>query len=82
MDLKSQLLTLCSAYAAAARLSDARLSTLLFNDGKKLGQLAAGRDLTVGTLERAMLWLADHWPAGAVWPEGVSRPAVQREAAE
>lgn len=81
MDLRTQLLTACSAYAAAARLSEARLSTLLFNDGKKLGQLSAGRDLTVGSLERAMLWLADHWPEGLPWPDGVRRPMTQ-EAAE
>ncbi len=46
-------LSRCDAYAQRRGISRARLSTLLFNDGKKLDLLEAGRDLGVLTLERA-----------------------------
>lgn len=42
----------CDAYAERRGVSRARLSTLLFNDGKKLDALAGGRDVGVLTLER------------------------------
>lgn len=43
----------CDAYADRRGISRARLSTLLFNDGKKLSLLEEGRDIGVRTLERA-----------------------------
>ncbi len=43
-------LTRCDAYCARRGISRARLSTLLFNDGKKLDALANGRDVGVRTL--------------------------------
>ncbi len=43
----------CDAYAARRGISRARLSTILFNDGKRLDALASGRDVGVLTLGRA-----------------------------
>jgi hypothetical protein len=48
----------CDAYAERRGISRARLSTLLFNDGKKLDALAGGRDVGVLTLERVTRVLA------------------------
>lgn len=57
-------------------MSRARLSTLLFNDGKRLGVIAGGGDLQTRNYERAMRWLSANWPEGAEWPEGVARPVA------
>lgn len=52
-------LSRCDAYAARRGISRARLSTLLFNDGKKLDALAEGRDVGVLTLERVVNELSE-----------------------
>lgn len=74
MRLTEQLLTATGAYLASSKISPSRLSTILFNDGKRLGQIVDGKDLTTKTHERAMQWLSDNWPEGTQWPDGVERP--------
>lgn len=43
----------CDALAERRGISRARVSTLVFNDGKKLDHLAGGRDIGVRTLANA-----------------------------
>lgn len=74
MTLRDQLLSIAEIHAEAAGISRAWLSTKLFNDGKRLDVIAAGRDLNTRTFERAMEWFSQNWPEGAQWPEGVARP--------
>ena len=74
-------LSIVDAYRNARSISDARVSTLIFNDGSKIKMLRSGSDVGVRTLARAVRWLSDNWPAGAEWPEDVARP-VNAEAAE
>lgn len=81
MQLTDQLLAASRAYLAARGMSQPRLSTLLFNDGKRLRQIEEGKDLTTKTLERAMRWLSDNWPEETDWPDGVDRPARTEVAA-
>ena len=57
MTLVSQLLIVTDAYSRARGLSQSRVATLLFNDGKKLALLRAGGDL-VNRLLRAGTRLA------------------------
>jgi len=74
MTLISQMLRVSEAFCHARGLSASRVSTLVFNDGKRLALLAAGGDLTTSTFERAMVWLSANWPEGAEWPADVPRP--------
>lgn len=74
MSLTSHLLCVADVYRSVRGISISRLSTLLFNDGKRLGGIAVGGDLQTRSYERAMRWLSDNWPAGAEWPDGVARP--------
>ena len=75
MILTDQLLAVARAYCQARSLSLARVSTLVFNEGKKLEAIASkGADLATGRFETAMSWFSDNWPDGAVWPEAVERP--------
>ena len=70
-----QLMVLADAFCTArGGLSRSRLSTLLFNDGKRLDRLAEGGDLGTRQSKKAVDWLSDNWPDGADWPEGVARP--------
>lgn len=71
----NHLLMLAEAYGAGRSLSASRVSTLVFNDGKVIDRLAAGADITVGRLERAMQWFSDNWPDDLAWPDGIARPA-------
>lgn len=77
MQLTHQLLLVARAYCAARRLSLARTSTLVFNEGKKLDLIASGSaDLATGRFERAMRWFSDNWPEDAHWPTEVARPTA------
>lgn len=74
MTLVSQLLIVTDAYRRARGLSQSRVATLLFNDGKKLALLRAGGDLVTGSYERALAWLSENWPDDTPWPADVRRP--------
>ena len=76
MTLREQIAFVADLYCTHSGRSRARLSTLLFNDGKKLDLIASGRDLNTATFEAAMLWLSSNWPADIDWPECVARPVL------
>jgi hypothetical protein len=76
--LKEKLIVVLDAYCKAVKLSDARVSTLLFNAGGKIASLKAGTDLSTGNYERAMQWCSDRWPSDAEWPKGIQRPRRKR----
>lgn len=77
MVLTDQLLTVARAFCAARELSLSRVSTLVFNDGKKLDSIASkGSDLATGKFEAAMDWFSANWPENAVWPKGINRPVI------
>lgn len=81
MTLRDQLIAVADTYCLARRLSRSRVSTIVFSAGLTLDRIAAGRDLSTGSFERAMRWFSDNWPEGAVWPDHVERPAASTEAA-
>jgi hypothetical protein len=75
MQMTDQLTHVARAFCEARGLSLARVSTLVFNDGKKLDAVAfKGADLATGKFEYAMGWFSNNWPEGAVWPAGIDRP--------
>lgn len=76
MTLKAQLLLVAQAYAAASHLSESRISTVVFNDGKVLARLRSGADVTTARYEKAMCWFSANWPDGHNWPVQVTRPML------
>jgi hypothetical protein len=75
--MTEQLLAVARAYCAARELSLSRVSTIVFNDGKKLDAIALrGADLGTGKYEQAMLWFSVNWPVDAEWPFLVTRPPL------
>ena len=82
MTHREVLLTLFECYCQRAKLSQARVSTLVFNHGGRIARIRAGRDFTVGSYERALRWFSDQWPEELSWPEGIPRPSRAGQAAE
>lgn len=76
MAMKDQLVRIADIYAASAGIGRKRVSTLVFNRGAKLDDIAGGGDLATGTYEKAMQWFSDHWSANAVWPSDIPRPEL------
>ena len=74
MTHREVLLTLFECYCRRAKLSQARVSTLVFNHGGRIARIRAGRDFTIGSYARALRWFSDHWPEGLAWPAGIERP--------
>lgn len=75
MRMTDQLIKVAKAYCEARGLSLARVSVLIFNDGKKLKAIEEqGVDLSTGKFEFAMQWFSTNWPEEAEWPEEVGRP--------
>ncbi len=79
--LREQIIVVADIYAAAAGIGRKRMSTIVFNRGAKLDNIADGGDLATGTFERAMLWFSVNWPEGAEWPADIPRPVCAKEAA-
>jgi hypothetical protein len=74
MAMKDQIIIVADRYAAAVGIGRKRLSTIVFNRGAKIDDIADGGDLATGTYERAMRWFSENWPASVEWPEGIDRP--------
>lgn len=76
MRLKQQLLDVSAAFCAATGLSEARVSTKVFQHGRRLkGLRDEGKGMISDNIEDGLQWFSDHWPEGASWPREVPRPA-------
>lgn len=60
MDLKSELIAKADAYCETARISRARLATLVANDGKFFDRIEGGGGLTVKMFERFIAYFRDN----------------------
>ncbi|CAH1670592.1 hypothetical protein CHELA20_51598 [Hyphomicrobiales bacterium] len=69
------VLRLVDNFRAARPISDARLSVILFNDGKRIARLRDGHDVGSRKIGGLIAHLAEIWPPGAAWPEDIPWPA-------
>lgn len=77
------LLTLSDDYARFTKVGEKTVSSRVFGDGKKMGALRRGADITVSRYNLALQWFSNNWPDGVEWPAAVNRPAPEKlEAAE
>lgn len=74
-DFERRFISVIDAYIAFLGLSDATASTRILNDGKRLTLIRNGAQITVRRANKALAWLSENWPDGAVWPENVNRPS-------
>lgn len=77
-----QLICLSDIYCSATGRTRSAVSKRVFNDGKILDKLAAGKDLTTGRHQMALHWFSDNWPDGTAWPAEIERPLPLTEAPE
>lgn len=56
--LREQLLAEIDSYCATAGMKETTFGRLAVNDGKFVGRLRGGKDITVGTLERIRDFIA------------------------
>jgi hypothetical protein len=54
---------------ACGNISDKTLSSRVFEDSKKVGQLKSGTDLTTARLVKIAIHLRDRWPKGQARPK-------------
>jgi hypothetical protein len=71
---ETHLLRLVEAYCAATKRSEARIATLIHNQGAFFDHIRRGRHCTVPTFNKAIRWFDENWPENALWPEDVPRP--------
>lgn len=76
-----QLISLLDEYQRVTDLTDSTVSTHVFNDGKKLGAIRSGGDLSTGRYQRVLQHLSNIWPEQAHWPANIERPPAERKAA-
>lgn len=84
MNNVSDLIRLLDAYAAVSGLAQATVSSHVFHDGKRISAIKRGADIGMRRAAKAIDYIAEHWPEGAEWPEGLPRPTPEPapEAAE
>ena len=75
MSAIDHLLQLARIYAAAEGVELSTVSWRALGDTKKLPAIEAGKDIQVRRCDRAIQWFSDNWPAAAIWPVEVPRPA-------
>jgi hypothetical protein len=68
------MFAVAAAFGEARQIGEARISTIVFNDGRRLKRVREGADIGARSIERALQWFSDHWPEGAEWPSDVPRP--------
>ena len=74
MNQRIALLLLSESYSEMVGISEARISTLIFNHGARIKRIREGAGLTVASAEKAVKWFSDHWPATLDWPTDIPRP--------
>lgn len=79
MITETDLLSVIDAFSAAKGWKDATVSSNVFNDGKKVAQLRAGKTITLTRLNDALNYLDKNWPESAQWPANVHRPNSSSE---
>ncbi len=82
MPTEFDLVALADAYASATGVALSTVSARVFDDGKRISQIRAGRGITLSRFNRALTWFSANWPDGAEWPAHIKRPIVENEAAE
>jgi hypothetical protein len=70
------LFSVSSRFGTAKGIGEARVSTLVFNDGKCLQRVRNGADIGSRRIDRALQWFSDNWPPDEDWPAGIDRPAI------
>jgi hypothetical protein len=76
-ELRSNLLAVATAFAAAERCGLSTVSRRCRNDSGFFHRLFdESKSFTARTFDEVMRWFSDNWPDGADWPLSVCRPSA------
>ncbi|MCQ8240557.1 hypothetical protein [Rhizosaccharibacter radicis] len=81
MNYRKQLIELAERFAAARKLSEARIANLAGRDGRFFTRMREGKGCKVDTMLSTIQFFSNHWPTDAVWPAEIKRPAPSESAA-
>ena len=74
------LLAVIDAFLAASPIQEKTLSGRMFDDQKKIALMRSGSEITLTRANKALIWMSQNWPDGALWPEDIERPEVSEAA--
>jgi hypothetical protein len=80
LESSAPLVAVIDAYREATKVSDTRVSSRVFGDGRMVTRLRTGSSITVERYAKAMRWFSANWPINAKWPKGVRRPTLEQAA--
>lgn len=78
-ELKSHLLSLVSAYAAALDIGVTTVWRQAINDPAFQERLRSENTITLRTYDKAVAWFDENWPQAFDWPADIPRP-IERAA--
>ncbi len=78
---ENRLAALCKTFARRKQLSLSTVSRLATGSGETIARLERGGAITTRRCERAVRYLAAHWPEDLDWPADIPRPQPAAEEA-
>jgi hypothetical protein len=82
MITKKTLIEIADAFRLAAGIErESTLSYRIFQDNKRLTKLRGDGDITTGSFNNAMIYMASHWPDGHSLPNHLA-PYLPKQSAE
>lgn len=79
-ELTANLFKLAERYGAARKLTESTVGKQCAADGRFFSRIRDGKTFTAKKYDEVVAWFATNWPAGAEWPETLTRP--ERELAQ
>lgn len=79
-ELRSNLMSCATAYAASKEVSLATIGRLAAGDWRFFDRLDDdAKTFTARKYDEVILWFSDRWPDDLPWPEQVQRPVLSVE---
>lgn len=79
-ELANHLITLGTRFCEARALEESTVGRLCAADGRFFSRIRDGKTFTAKKYDEVVGWFDLNWPANAVWPDGVCRPASEAAA--
>lgn len=82
-ELRSNLLALAQAYAAARKLNIATVAQRALGDWRFFERLEESEraSFTIRKYDIAVRWFSEQWPEDAAWPAEINRPGREAQGA-
>ena len=75
-ELRAHILALSRLYVGATKAAFSTIAMKAARDARFFDRLKDGKGFTVKTYDTVLRWFSENWPADAVWPTEIDRPAL------